>query len=639
MIYSYIHENSWTSHNYEVIHYELNGNSCLEGYTETVKCKDCAYVTTQTGNMHERKLAVEYDLESYGACPGLKVTLRQCYCGENGEIPLDFMNDVCDERYDSDTYVDAQGVKHDVSIRTCKKCAVVVREDSVRQDIGNCIADVNRTITVSVGNTLVFTFNENYRADNHDWEYSYALEDGAENCKDGIVVTEYCTKCGYSHSYVNNYHATQEVQGTRIDLTQYGSNCGAYLVQKQCPCGEYNRYEVVGDCDLGYHDITPWLGQYYEQQETTEGWKSPAYRAYDVKCAVTNPSCGLYIRKCEYAVYDEDTCMMTEYEVWQLGYDVATGKCEKELVLETGSYAYHMYEQESYQEVKLEDGGIKDIRTMICACGSKEVETSIHNAQNEWIYFSDEMYNMLADVNGENSYYIAYQDMTRYAGQDYITLHYNEKVSADGKSTRWEKSEYTYDWDNFDCTCKAIWTNSEGRYDVQEGYECHKGGYIAGPGQISSCTQSVTYYYGCQVCNKIDKDDHYTNGPWGHYYINGVCTRCGLESVNEADGSIVLEDMSAAYGNGSNYVIGFWNRNDIDFINNITIVNGEEETLLTGINFKVLTKDVDGINAISISQAEVEAAMKAAGVTGDVRIVFVPTGGGTDLDYAITLTK
>ena len=126
------------------------------------------------------------------------------------------------------------------------------------------------------------------------------------------------------------------------------------------------------------------------------------------------------------------------------------------------------------------------------------------------------------------------------------------------------------------------------------------------------------------------------------------CYRCGLQNINGADGTIILEDMSAEYGEDINYVIVYYNPSYVEYICNLSVVYGdgedEMELMLMDINFTELTREKDGINAITFNKADAEAAAKAAmaeaGYEGEyaLRFAFVPVGSDGDFDYAITLT-
>jgi len=110
-----------------------------------------------------------------------------------------------------------------------------------------------------------------------------------------------------------------------------------------------------------------------------------------------------------------------------------------------------------------------------------------------------------------------------------------------------------------------------------------------------------------------------------------------------------MEDLTENYGNGENYVIGYWNQNpDQEFNPTLTVIledvaEGENDILLLDYSaFSYLnTENGDAITAVTFNEAAAdEAAAQAvadAGYSGiySLRFNFVIVGGG-QLDYAIT---
>ena len=254
--------------------------------------------------------------------------------------------------------------------------------------------------------------------------------------------------------------------------------------------------------------------------------------------------------------------------------------------------------------------------------------------------------------NGENKEYRYYHEYEYIReGVSAATVSRYETVYADG-SQYWYRYDYTY---HDDCTRTKIYTDSDGMYS--ENVETnHYTQYENETIRNSTCTQSGQYVdrWTCIVCGEIESEDFYTTVPACHYwtYIEETnsykCDTCGLESVNDATGSIVMEDMTESYGEGFNYVVGYWNQTDVSVHKYVSVVlndvqeGAEDELILDDIAFTELTAENDGITAISFSQADAlakaQAAMEAAGYTGDyaIRFTFVPTSGEDTLDYAIT---
>jgi len=160
----------------------------------------------------------------------------------------------------------------------------------------------------------------------------------------------------------------------------------------------------------------------------------------------------------------------------------------------------------------------------------------------------------------------------------------------------------------------------------------------------------------CTVCDTVYEYEEWIYEPrnhedmyWDYDKQMYVCPHCGLEFSNYASGSIAMEDLTENYGNGENYVIGYWNQNpDQEFNPTLTVIledvaEGENDILLLDYSaFSYLnTENGDAITAVTFNEAAAdEAAAQAvadAGYSGiySLRFNFVIVGGG-QLDYAIT---
>lgn len=124
-----------------------------------------------------------------------------------------------------------------------------------------------------------------------------------------------------------------------------------------------------------------------------------------------------------------------------------------------------------------------------------------------------------------------------------------------------------------------------------------------------------------------------------------VCGVCGLQNKNGASGSIVMEDLTDTYGNGENYVIGYWNQDEIDYDIMVSVIleSTGEQILLNITEFTDHTVENDGFNGLSFNKATADAAAAEAVSTVEgyegtyaIRISFVPVDGTDTLDYAIT---
>jgi hypothetical protein len=143
------------------------------------------------------------------------------------------------------------------------------------------------------------------------------------------------------------------------------------------------------------------------------------------------------------------------------------------------------------------------------------------------------------------------------------------------------------------------------------------------------------------VCDKCTEP--YTISPNDHNWaeiFDGwyYCFDCGLENANGASGSIIMEDLTDAYGNGEYYVVGYYAYSDITFSEYISLIlaDGTEVAIWSGIDFIT----IDGIRAYAFSKAAVDEWAAANGYTDyDVRFSFVPVGAEGSFDYGITFAE
>ena len=171
----------------------------------------------------------------------------------------------------------------------------------------------------------------------------------------------------------------------------------------------------------------------------------------------------------------------------------------------------------------------------------------------------------------------------------------------------------------------------------------------------STCSQfgSEIWQDHCSVCDYVADSESYSYNPTDHdwYYDDEkevyICYYCDLENANGASGAIVMEDMTDSHGESTNYVVGYWNREAVEFVPRVSVILDEvegddNEFVLIDVDVNYLTAENDGITAISFNQADALSAaaelMESQGYTGSyaIRISLVPVNAEDTLDYAIT---
>ena len=385
-------------------------------------------------------------------------------------------------------------------------------------------------------------------------------------------------------------------------------------------------------------------------QYTSEGRIWTDSESYILTCAVTDPACAFKIRMSEYWL--EENCMASEYQIWQIGYDEATGKWLKEVKVPTGeSHAYHPYTRENIEKT-LEDGTTTSGYVDTCPKCSSTYRDQSYHLNGTYIRNETEAINTCSNGENQRRYEVEEYGL-EHAGYRYLTLERGETTLADGRET-WYQYAYTYSFSPT-CTRTQVYTNSDGEMRTSQEH-AHQRTTVTEVVTKKTCTQHYEYIRKriCAVCNELYSQDTYVEDPYGHWwrynYSKGcyVCYYCGLENSNGATGSIAIEDFTEKYGEGKNYVVGYWNQNDMPFTTYVSVILDEvpadtdNEILLTNVTVTSLDRKTDGITAYVFSQEEAltaaKAALEEAGYTGSyaIRFTFVPKDSDDTLDYAIT---
>lgn len=644
---------SHESHDMYAVEMSLNNptGTCEDGFQVTMQCINCGMTDTRTGYGHERFNVKYVDLAEAGACGGY-FEQYICACGESAGLNWNY--ECQNMSYESWSEMDDAYITHYYVERVCEDCGLTVLENEWSIFEGDsCYGIYNEELQVSLNGTDLGTFYRRWETERHEYDLvSAVLKPGSVTCEDGVTLTFACRNCGYS--YESNEYNHEGVCVESIDLTAYGSVCGGALNLYRCACGQRQRYDFDPDtlCDLDQKYISNWIeGALYDKQYTSEGFMDSTSHSYTFICAVTDPvQCGLKIRMSEYWL--KEGCMAVEYQTWQLGYDETTGTCQQEITIATGhKHAYHAYTTEDINET-FDDGSYVSGTLYTCPdCGSTYTYKDYYAEDGDFIKRDRYAVNALYATNGENqSYHYVYEYGLEHSGYRYRTLERTEYVRADG-SIWWDQYVWEYDFTN---GCYGIQTNTEsnGYYSSWE-INAHNTTYETVTDKEPTCTQhgQRTRTWTCQVCQEITDVETWKTDPIAHYWEwnddlgTHVCYYCELESINGASGSIVLEDFTEAYGNGTDYVIGYWNRGEVEFLCSVSVIlddvaeDQDNELYLTDIEF---TYRKDDIIAVSCSKAVVQAAADAAlanaGYTGSyaIRISCVPVNAEDTLDYAIT---
>ena len=655
--------------------------SCEDGVRVGYVCVQCGAVRSiGTITSHDTDVITYIELGNYGACRGY-IEEYSCPCGKERGFDI---YDVCGN-YTKNKYYDDDGKLITVEARACETCGLRYEKSyySVR-NAENCTLTYYYTVLINVGTTGVYNTEYTTTETSHDYEVTYTLKNGeGSTCLDGVIVYKKCKDCGEEDSREINYHERYE---ERIDLTEYGSTCRGYAVFYNCACGMNGSISLDNAlCEFDVKNTSIWI------ENTVCGWYNIdasngryfSEYSYIMVCAVTDPTaCGLKIRYATYWLKEPNACVAYQYGTWQFGYNEQDGSYIREITFRMGGVGTcHNYkdvsEDEDHRRFECEDCGSyyyinreygEDGKLISIESYSYNGETTESRKQNcSYSYYDDSQYvsyerneyGKAGVVESWNERERKYEDYTgpfgdsgrkevekyaysngdsglteeayvRYKGYRYTIYSYVTEGDY------WCRYNYSYTFDP--CQRTTSYEDSTGWSGTETSDNCH---FSYTTSKYPTCTQTGENYYKCNVCGKNGESDtveandhawHYVES--GNYYY---CTRCGLENEKGASGSIVMEDLTAKYGNGENYVVGYYARNNVQFTTYVSLVFAGEERDIMVPDIEFIT--IDGIRAYAFSKAKVAEWATTNGYTDyNVRFSFVPVGGDGSFDYAITFT-
>ena len=693
-----------TSHDYAVsiVFRDESNKDCEAGYTITYTCRDCGDSYSKDRSSHSYVITESYLLGQYGTCnDNSYVEYRACACGLYAETNF---NDCGNGVWQNNQYKDEEGRLIYVDSYHCDECQLrYERSYYLVRDSKTCTETAYNTVIVAVGDILVFTEDYTHSYEEHDIYSEVTLNEGSKTCNDGVTITEKCRDCSYENSWTSYWHANGMV--AQIDVSEFGSDCGGIVEIEMCACRQNYNINVTNClCDLDHNGTQNWVDGYlYTSQDTADGYNGFWSNAYIYSCAVTDPEkCGFAIRYSTYWLYTGD-CTATYYLTVQVGYDVDTGSFEKEYTYAIRTRTYH----NDFVETSIENGSRRECTecgsyyqytyyNIENGSGSehKYVNTLDDGLTKERIWINEHTgYDF--DGDGENErtfeskYYISYiyADDSEYWSQYLYTYEdydapfgenaytqYTTHTDSNGESYRsvytktdlykvnhggieiWlferrEESngslyqyEYTYNFEN-GCEKTTVYTNSNGenwtRTDTNHIWTTWT------TAVSPTCTQPGVYGHYCLACERVfgEAEELSPNDHNWHQISEDLyyCLTCGLQGIGGADGAMVVEDLTEQYGGGENFVVGYWNRSNVEFDVRVSLIyinaDGEEDQwiLFDGIDINYESNLYRGI---WVSKAQVKAAAEAAGFVDesayDVRISFVPHTSSSEFDYAIT---
>ena len=234
-------ENTWevTNHIY-VYTFQLNGDSCEDGYTRSRACVFCgdAYADDSVYYDHSYETIAYYQMPE-GSCGG-DFYLYGCACGENVSANFnqncDF--DLFDEEISDDGYIHWY---------RCEECGLVEKCQTEYLPSSDPCKELRRyTYTYYRDDQMLLNFSYIHTQSDHNYIYSYNMY--GQTCDEGYDVYGTCLDCGYATICVNGNYGCSLYRTSAEKVYENEAICGSvYEDYYRCPCGAMESYGFSSD--------------------------------------------------------------------------------------------------------------------------------------------------------------------------------------------------------------------------------------------------------------------------------------------------------------------------------------------------------------------------------------------------------
>ncbi len=412
----------------------------------------------------------------------------------------------------------------------------------------------------------------------HEFKRTGEFIKDTTSCEYGVLITLTCQRCKHTESYETNEH--EFLTETVLNDADYDRTCPGQIVISTCLCGENSTVNFPANaCDFdGVETTFNYEGVVYNNQSFSFHDRVFYNEMYKYRCAVTESECGFsYLGGVRY-------------------YNVGCRVYEERIVAVGEGANQRVY-----------------VQTMLYG--------TYHNVQSSFVPSdpSKPCYGMML--------------MTCLSCQEKLGEYYTSNHN-------WVEEEISPC--HYALTCSQCGT--------KEGISIsHNYAYKSETLKAPTCSQfgERSYRSYCSNCEETFDEGTEMIQPTKHDWVdfcdeNGkvlyyVCSVCGLQNKNGADGVVVLEDLTEE-SNPDVYKVGYWIQSkEEEFIYSVNLIfEGDAEDVYVSN----LTIDNDGVSVLSFSKSEVVAWATAHGYEAgsyDIRLSFVPmSGDGSNLDYGIT---
>lgn len=358
-------------------------------------------------------------------------------------------------------------------------------------------------------------------------------EEGATSCEQGIIVTEECQRegCDYYAQYPSYEHVRME-EDIVIGASAHGGempDAKCVVHWEHCHCGAEARIDAdAGDCQF----YIPYDGQSWDKWDES-------LQCYVYRCAVSG--CDMQVRVTVEEVGEQDGCKQrtdTKYEF--LKGDVSI----KSFNVPTGFRWNHATESEDAVTGNPEsDPEWTETHREFCTnCDYLWQEVNTYARDDLGTGYVRRSERTSRNENGDGMEYVTIYEWDQYGRQTYVE---NRHHDDDGSVVYLNIITTEYEG----CAGTVAMEDQNGVY-----HEDTVVSHVTDGTLPSTCTQ-----YGggtCIFCHT--QQPNWDSVISGHYYVDGVCERCGLRNEQGTDSIFWLEDLrkNDAYAESGKYVVG-----------------------------------------------------------------------------------
>jgi len=240
MIFENINNYNAIAHTWKTT-FEMNGNSCEDGYTVYMTCIDCDHTETSEAKEHYEYNLEIYDLEKLGVSCGGRIVLHGCPCRERVWLERSLN---CKFEWNNE-YEQGRNGEHYI----CSDCGL--KMDSVIERVPEgCYICEYATYTFTLGENVIVDSLRVSRGRMENHSYTYTVELRGNSCDDGYIVHYKCSACDYGYDEEREGHGYYFEKAT-YDLTEYGA-CYGFFTVSECACGQYVSYNQNGCGDYSF---------------------------------------------------------------------------------------------------------------------------------------------------------------------------------------------------------------------------------------------------------------------------------------------------------------------------------------------------------------------------------------------------